>query len=246
MSSGATGGQTADRSPFRYWKHGLVLAVLSAVLAFCLPTTVTYRYRLTLEIETPEGLKTGTGVIENRWVSHVFTVRGVSLQCTLSGEAVVVDLGTRGVVFSTLNERMSDGRTHAHAGYGCDLPLKVVGRLESRQEDRQRRLARGGVSVDLLPAEVPLLVRFRALNEPMSVEDIDPQNLTGRLGPGVRLRRVHFETTSDAVTGGQVARLLPWLSTRTGQLDLSTVVHIANYSLANSLSTASFRQDDRK
>lgn len=67
--------------------------------------SATIRYRLTLAVNTPEGIKTGSGVIE---VTYAKAVRllGSSAEITtgVKGEAVVVDLGKRGILFALLKE----------------------------------------------------------------------------------------------------------------------------------------------
>jgi hypothetical protein len=48
------------------------------------------RYRLTLEVETPEGVKTGSEVIENLWTRDDYAIPRASVYAKDRGEAVAV------------------------------------------------------------------------------------------------------------------------------------------------------------
>ena len=62
----------------------------------------------------------------------------------------------------------------------------------------------------LVPQEMPFLVRFRDLKNPMSVEEVQPGNLAATFGGGARLLRATIEMTDAPVTTGIETRL-PWL-----------------------------------
>jgi hypothetical protein len=53
----------------------------------------------------------------------------------------------------------------------------------------------------------PMLVTFTNLRDPMSVERVDPANLSAQFGEGVRLRRITVQVTDDDVTEGMEERL---------------------------------------
>ncbi len=46
-------------------------------------------------------------------------------------------------------------------------------------------------------AELPILVRFRDINDPTSVERVDPDNLAASFGPGVTLVNASIEIVSS-------------------------------------------------
>jgi hypothetical protein len=63
-----------------------------------------YRYRLTVEVDTPEGVKRGSSVIQvktSRASQNAIPSPGM-LSYKVRGEAVAVDLGARGVMFALL------------------------------------------------------------------------------------------------------------------------------------------------
>lgn len=63
-----------------------------------------YRYRLTVEVETPEGIKSGSSVIQvSKKVTSQYSIPNAgSVISRVKGEAVTVDLGERGVLFALL------------------------------------------------------------------------------------------------------------------------------------------------
>ena len=60
-----------------------------------------------------------------------------------------------------------------------------------------------------------MLVRFRDINDPKTVERVDPWKLDASFGPGVSLKSATFQVTDDPVTKG-IATLLPWSRTQVG------------------------------
>jgi hypothetical protein len=55
-----------------------------------------------------------------------------------------------------------------------------------------------------------MLVRFRDIADPTSVEKVDPDNLAASFGEGVKLRRITVQLTDDPVTTG-IEKRLGWL-----------------------------------
>ena len=70
----------------------------------------------------------------------------------------------------------------------------------------KQRKPKAEIPIQLLP----LLVRFRDIDNPTSVEQVDPSNLSVSFGPGVLLRRATIEITDNPVTTGIETRL-KWL-----------------------------------
>jgi hypothetical protein len=55
-----------------------------------------------------------------------------------------------------------------------------------------------------------LFVRFRDINKPETVEEVNPEGLHEAFGPGYALRRVTVQLTEEPVTSG-IEKRLPWL-----------------------------------
>ena len=180
---------------------GLLGGGLVALVSGCNPflSKASYRYRMTVE-----GEHQGSAVYEVL-VEHV---RGGPLLSEekpggslLKGEALVLETSS-GPVFLLLKAgKDSDGLislvTHALAP---DIPVgghenfwKAVNQLSGWFAS-----AKGG-----LPREDwPLMVRFRDLGDPASVETVNPE--------AIGVKRIVVETTSDDVTTG-IEKRLGWL-----------------------------------
>lgn len=205
----------------------------------------TVRYRLTLEAESDGKPVSGSGVIQ---VKQYDTTRSFGpiggAGAEVTGEAVALDLGSKGLVFALLHGPvlglLEDGRpgplllkTFADV-FGREVdPLKKIRIL---QRERPRR------EMPLKP--IPMLVRFRNISEPASVEQIHPDNFAAALGPGTSLLRVTIEITDDPVTSAIDARL-PWLADlkKGGSLDGSRSAVSANNTLQSSLGYLSFKRE---
>ncbi len=180
------------------------------------------RFRLTVEVDTPEGLKSGSSVIEVRGVQNPGWVNpeGRGTRSSYKGEAVAVDLPDGQTLFALL-------RTQSGASNAADYPylafqdgLKASSdRLESMRMMRgwkgqvqpmpptERVLGNGGHDIPALP----LLVSFSDIRDPLSVEQVDPTALEKTFGPGIVLRRITVTITNDAVTSG-IDKRLAWRS----------------------------------
>ncbi|WP_144243874.1 hypothetical protein [Sphingopyxis sp. MWB1] len=92
------------------------------------------RYRLTAEVETPAGVRTGSSVIETIWD------RGLS-GATVRGEAVAVDLPNGQTLFVLL--RTADNPDWAAGVPGIDPPddLRRPVNADEREEEAGRQVA---------------------------------------------------------------------------------------------------------
>lgn len=166
----------------------------------------TLRYRLTLEVEAEGRPHVGSGVIQ---VTYDKAVRGLGssseIYIDVKGEAVAVDLGSRGVLFALLKEG-----TWSRSGPEWIVPNAFGVTKGGIGPDQFGRLAALTGSVTLNEGQLPLLVRFRDVSDPKTVERVDAFNLAASFGPGVHLARATLELTRDPVTTG-IAGKLPWL-----------------------------------
>ena len=201
--------------------QGLAAAMLAAAtlaLTACALVEQHYeqRYRLTLEIETPQGVRSGSGVFQVTTVLHPLWAIGPQTDARLSGEAVAVELPNGERLFAVL----LGGRDASDL---LTLPKKIFGPLVGRPEfvakggrtyydlEKQHRFLRSAKpSAELTGSDRPYLVRFRDIGDPLSVEAVDPDGLARVYGTGYRLRRVTLAVTEDPVSRG-IDKHLPWL-----------------------------------
>ncbi len=177
---------------------------LIAILATSLTLTAcggeaSYRYRMTVQVDTPGGPVTGSSVHEKftKYGDFVLSETGVG-KGFLEGEAVMVELPS-GPLFVLLE--LPD----AKGSLGGFVTQALTGGAPLADFDdlfgRTRKLGGwfGGAEADLPRDEWPIMVRFRDLTDPTSVERVDPDT--------AGVRRIRLDTTDDEVTHGVKKRL---------------------------------------
>lgn len=182
----------------------------------------TIRSRLTIVVETPEGERSGSSVTQNMtsFPGGLTRAQGYAIWGKLVGEALVVDLGPRGLLFATLESpsALARGGLGSYNAALAPFPQERF-RGEAREDmsendkyaayfDEVNRLKPKG---ELSFKDLPVLVRFRDPKDSASVELVDPLNLAVSFGPGVTLKRAFVEITDDPITKGIETRL-PWLA----------------------------------
>jgi hypothetical protein len=179
-----------------------------------------HKYRLTVEVETPDGVKSASGVLA------VTPDRGYSRggATRTSGEAVVVDLGSGRSLVALLAHL--DGKIDPDAINYVALRAYTAARGKRANFNDMNREA--GV-VPVTPPLIPVLLAFADSANPATANLVLPDDAVATLGSGFRLRGVTAEVVpnglwpvyfggalGEPVTRGN-ARKLPWL----GSADLS-------------------------
>lgn len=223
-----------------------VLIVVSLCLAAC-GRTESYRYKLTLAINTPNGVKRGSSVIQVTFWDVSFPARGTMHR--LDGQALYLDLGpgTRPLIAlltSRLHRKYDDEiRWTEEAGPGTPLILRAYGEARSREfMDDVPRVARLRGPRKISPNDLPDLVTFADMRDPSSVIEVDRNDLQGSLGPNITWNEVAIENTDEPITRG-IERDLPWIPTyfqNNLRLDRSSLT--GERTIANRLSWWDFEQ----
>lgn len=170
-----------------------------------------WNYRMTVAVNTPEGIVTGSAVrrISFRNERSVLPDQGGTFY-SIAGEAVVVDLKQRGMLFALMRNYDVD---YAHYVALDSFPLK------------ENTAPGTKVTLDLL--HYPMFVAFRDSADPRTIEEVletgpeTPGKAHSPLkiiadhfaeiyGAGVSLKDVTIEVTQDDVTWG-IEEKLPWL-----------------------------------
>ncbi len=209
--------------------------------------SATFRCRLTVDVQTPDGVRSGSSVLE-------YEVRSSGLLGTLGtqstgrytggiihGQAVVIDLPD-GPIFALLYG------TGGSTGDMSEAILNALGGPKITNDDlmifARKMGARGAHYVAEIRRTVdtheripnwPMMVRFRDINDPKSVEQVGPD--------AIGVRRIWVETTRDPVTTGIEKRFPSWfedLTRRKARLNGSTSIAIATDKLDDNLSPGSF------
>lgn len=174
--------------------------------------SISYRYRLTVEVDTPEGLKTGSSVIGVK-IEGQQGLEGSHLDVRATGEAVAVDLPGGQTLFALLDK--ADGAApNAIDPHLPELPntadwwYQDYGRVTQQvgiYELPRTRLS--GFRVDGMANVWPTLVHFRDIRDPSTVEQVDPDNVAATLGAGYAIKRITVQITDAPVTKGIEKRL---------------------------------------
>ena len=184
---------------------GLMAGTAAMMLAGCdmFNSTASFRYRMTVE-----GVHPGTAVCEilaeknNDIVKLPEEKPGGSI---IMGEALAIETPT-GPVFLLLQSAKSGGELKGAVMRALAPGVSLAEEPYSYAVASRLSSAGNGVAKGQLPrAEWPMMVRFRNLGDPKSVEIVDPD--------AIGVTRIVLETTSDAVTTG-IEKRLGWLGDR--------------------------------
>lgn len=216
--------------------------------------TPTYRYRLTVEVDTPEGLRTGSSVIEVETGKgrSAMAPAGSVIMYNLRGEAVTVDLGEGRYLFALLRSKSEVDWAKqvmflltppVRSSDGKDYEATFQDMLKRTGEIELPRYFRNSGHIKNRPAR-PMLVTFGDIDDPTSVEEVDPDDLATTFGDGVSLKRITVQLTDDPVTTG-IEQRLAWLS-EYPEPSLKPNHALDDYSLAATLRHRVFRQGEFK
>ena len=195
---------------------GVLAGGLALLLSGCgIGSKSTYRFRLTVEVDTPEGTRSGSSVYEVMARNMPgMDPSGMVREWKVRGEAVAIDLPGGEVLFALLKTVNPTG--HDDLAYSSMAALDPAFNYD--YVESARRIANGaGIrsSTELSPRDYPMLVTFRDIADPKTVERVDPTNFPATFGSGVRLKRITVEVTDDAVTSG-IEKRLPSYGAETG------------------------------
>jgi hypothetical protein len=221
-------GLFQDRSrrqnAFRTLCRVLLIAIGFLALCGCSGPEITYRYRLKVEVNTPDGVISGSSIIETtltnnqdiKWApmeARTFTSR-------VCGEAAFVDLG-RG---RNLVAILAMGKSAKHDIDFREIVPIALGVKPYQPKDVFEALARASESprpVTVPSTHLPTLVTFGNVDDPTSAKVLDPDNLSVVFGDGYLLRRVTIELIPMSwwrlpgcshPEGPTIATHLPWLT----------------------------------
>ena len=171
-----------------------------------------HKYRLTVEVETPAGVKSASGVMAVQ-PDRSYSRSG---QTRTMGDAVLVDLGGGKNLLALL----------AHIDKSVELDgmnyvaLRAYGAAGRKLSFNEMNRMTGVVPVT--GSLVPVLVAFTDLNDPATARTVPPEDMEATLGKGFRLHGISAEVVpngfwpldfggplGEPVTRGIEARL-PW------------------------------------
>jgi hypothetical protein len=193
----------------------------TAFLHGCGGLSASYRFKMTVEVETPAGTRTGFSVMQVTAAKELLPgAHTPAVHIDLAGEAVAVGLDDGRTMFVSL-KTPSGTDSLASAATLALAPEIRTGKASGRPDrfiDAARRLGSGDGprGAAMLPGEsYPMMIWFKDPSDPKSATLLDPNKLAETLGPGVALKRITVEVTTEPVTRGIEARL-PSFAPETG------------------------------
>ena len=167
-----------------------------------------WRYKITIAIETPEGIKTGSAVreVSNSVSAFRVDLPDVGNPAKVRGEAVVIDLGDRGLVFGIISDRSDNELYEAFPVEGAST-AKGIKHFNSLPIGSKAEITNN----------IPRLVRFDDLKYPSSAELVFSKykgavknNFQQIYGAGYKLDSVLIEIIEEDVTWS-INKILPWI-----------------------------------
>lgn len=199
---------------------GIALVIGVPILAFRIAyPTFSWNQKVTVTVNTPNGEVSASSVgrvVVSEKVSLGLAEAG-GINSDFEGEAVVVSLPNEKYLFSLIK-----GATSFSLKAFGDVPgVRKEADGSFVQWDENARRTQNLLGAKAFPPEhLPMLVTFDDINDPTSVREIDPTNLAAILGEGYSLKSITLEITKEAITQGEVVKVLGWLdSIKNKQLD---------------------------
>lgn len=190
--------------------------LLTTLLSCCGLVPHSYRFKMRVEVQTPQGLRSGSAVYQVIAANTLLPLLPEESKhdWTVKGQAVAVDLPNGRTLFAL----MRTGNLHRG-----DLAKMSMATLDPAfkndiVESAGRLALRFGVhhQAQVQAADYPLLVVFDDNHIPASAKQIDPKS-SAEFGSGCRVTHITAELTNDPVTRG-IEKRLPWLTTHHGAL----------------------------
>ena len=196
--------------------------ILAAVVAGAIAwmayyfTPNTLRYRWSVEVDTPQGVASGSSVVEVRVGNQIALMGSLDTYYSFRGESPAIVLPNGKVLFALLGDD----------DYFVTLPARGVQRGSSvpvvpLTGSGYAKFGLKGENWDVLrhmkplitldPQDYPKFVWFRQTDDPGSIEYATSSDLAASFGPGFAIRRITLQPTDDLITRN-IDMILPWLS----------------------------------
>lgn len=192
-------------------RRQIIAGLAAAPLIGCTRSLPTYRFRLSVHVDTPQGERTGASVIEVHSVDQGKGFPGPEaggIRIRFRGEAASLKMPNGVYVFALLRGK----ETHS-AQTIAGAPFAATGARGIAREsygDSLRRVM-GVAGVHELPlSSYPQFVYFKKISDPASVQEVLPDDFANVFGDGISLRGVTTEIVDDPVEF-KIPQVLPWI-----------------------------------
>ena len=181
----------------------ILIAFVAIWLRLSFPT-VTYRYRLTVNVEVDGQVRTGSSVIEMKTRFNPGWAIGPPANAYVRGQAAIIDLGPRGVLVAALGgesyDRCTvDARYLAGRAFEPANPRRVCATGYPQSLDNERAIARTKEPVDLTPDNLPLFIWFGDKSDLASAKLAKPDRFASVIGDTARFLSAQIQITDDPI-----------------------------------------------
>lgn len=189
-------GSTTNR---RVFLASVPLVPLALALGGC-GSTEKFRYKMTVEVETPHGIRRGYAVREIllRRPPNIPMLGEDRGSASVRGEAVAVEIAPGKTLFALMRGQHGDAD---YAGTGVMTIFRVMDRSSGRKGGPHELWPNIPTIREPITDPLPTLVTFRDQSDPATVEAVDPHT--------IGVKRILIETTSEPITTG-IEKRLPW------------------------------------
>lgn len=212
-----------------------LLAIIGVIIAVAVVTfkvnhpTYSYRYRLQIALSIDGQVHTGSSVIEVLWQCRRSFGRNHDelgpCYPSLSGQAALIDLGSRGVVVATLLTGDSTSPTPDGAVSAVWFGAKAFGNKSTNDELPALPSLKG--RMDLSPENFPRLVWFPNRADPKSAKKITVEDVANVIDPTARFTEAFVEITNDPIVVN-IRQALPWLGPLESKPPGSNIIYLPN------------------
>jgi hypothetical protein len=177
--------------------------------------TIYYRFKITLEVQTPSGIKSGSVVNEESYSFHLFDRNfmpsaggGVT-----KAEALFIDLGASKNLILTIHYDPTRQNTPTSMDMGaigqgfCET--NCLGEPFAFRNELSTAPKRGPFVVDI--TRLPNAVTLTDVNDYKSMRHLQPEAIDAVLGPGYAIKSAQLEITDEPLTE-KIEQQLPWLA----------------------------------
>lgn len=174
---------------------GLLVAVAALFVGGCGRRGKALRFKLTVEVNTPAGLKTGASVLESVFNSGNGFENSAS--AWTYGEAPTVDLGNGRYLFALLDNPLSNNN---HTMYAILFDVLQYSDLEP---PLNRDVSLFDQANETKPLGVvqrknyPLLVTFGDIGNPKTVSEVKPDTMSSTFGAGYAINRITIQVVDN-------------------------------------------------
>jgi hypothetical protein len=186
----------------------IALGVLLVGVAFAMSDVYvsgTWRYKMTVEVETPEGIKTGSAIheISNSSSSvKILALPESGNPAKFRGEAVVIDMGKdKPPLFAALSSNPE------RIFYNTFPPPK--GGATTLGGIKYYKNLKVGEKRTIDSKDYPQFISFKSRNDPKTIRTFGASELEGIYGEKYAIKNIHIEISNAPISFGLIDKYLP-------------------------------------